>query len=285
MTTPAKQTGQQFAPLGDVNAPADWDIPKNLVLSPQIVYASFNGSAATGSYIPTLEVVSDSGHVIGEFPQDVTVAAGASCDATWSPFLSTTPASSGLATTETSISLLGETFSTNGGSLGNNGTSGGALYTTVFPFVFPAGTTITGVTQYQSGATAGTGTGNVSFGLCDATGKILTTTGLLGTLKFTVAPTYLKFPFTAPLTLSTASPLIAWQHWWNGTWSVFSMLGANSQATMQNPPQDWHTVLGGFPPRSTNLSFGTSPPAVGATISLLGNPTDPGGHVLYLGLY
>lgn len=87
MTTPAKQTSAQFAPLGTVNAPADWNIPTNIVLSPSIVFAHFDGTAAAGSFVPTLQILSDSGHVVAEIPQDVTVAAGSSCEATWAPFL------------------------------------------------------------------------------------------------------------------------------------------------------------------------------------------------------
>lgn len=87
MTTPAKQTNAQFAPLGTVSAPADWNIPSNIVLSPSVVFAHFDGTSAAGSFVPTLQILSDSGHVVAEIPQDVTIAAGSSCEATWAPFL------------------------------------------------------------------------------------------------------------------------------------------------------------------------------------------------------
>lgn len=96
MTTPAKQTSAQFAPLGTVSAPADWNIPSNIVLSPSVVFAHFDGSAAAGSFVPTLQILSDSGHVVAEIPQDVTVAAGSSCEATWAPFLKTAAAAGGV---------------------------------------------------------------------------------------------------------------------------------------------------------------------------------------------
>lgn len=77
-----------------MSAPADWNIPSNIVLSPSIVFAHFDGSAAAGSFVPTLQILSDSGHVVAEIPQDVTVAAGSSCEATWAPFLETDTAAS-----------------------------------------------------------------------------------------------------------------------------------------------------------------------------------------------
>lgn len=271
---------------GSEAAPLSYEVPNTQEIVPLTVNATFDGTSATTAFAPTVEIVSDSGIVIARVPTTSSVAAGGSAEVTFAPFLGRAAASGGLSTSDTSLTLLGETFSTNVAGNQASGASGGALYTTIFPYVFPAGTTFTGMFQYQgNNATSGTGTGNVSFGLCNTSGLVLTTTGLLGSTKFTVFPTYLKFPFTSPLTLSADTALVGWNHWWNGTWTPFSLLGVSSGATMQNPPQDWHTVLGGIPPRSTDLAFGTAPPSVGDTISLLGRSSDGGGHSFYMGLY
>lgn len=75
----------QFNPLGTVTAPADWTLPPSLNLALKNVYASFDGSGASGNFVPCLEIVSDSGHTVGTYPCQRTVAAGASADVTWFP--------------------------------------------------------------------------------------------------------------------------------------------------------------------------------------------------------
>lgn len=78
---------QQYVPLGQSNAPAGWVLPDTLDLVLETVFAHFDGSGAGGSYLPTLQILSDSGHTIAEIPMDASVAAGASVEATWAPFL------------------------------------------------------------------------------------------------------------------------------------------------------------------------------------------------------
>lgn len=45
--------------------------------------ANFNGAAALGGYLPTLELISDSGHIIARSPVASTVAAGGSAEVSW----------------------------------------------------------------------------------------------------------------------------------------------------------------------------------------------------------
>lgn len=74
---------RQFAPLGTENAPAGWTLPTGLEIAPKIVYASFDGSGAAGTFLPCLRLISDSGHVAAECVATTQVAAGASADASW----------------------------------------------------------------------------------------------------------------------------------------------------------------------------------------------------------
>lgn len=76
---------RQYNPLGQEQAPAAWVIPSSLQVVLKTVYASFDGSGAGSSFVPCLELVTDSGHVEGAYPLGGEVAAGASADATWFP--------------------------------------------------------------------------------------------------------------------------------------------------------------------------------------------------------
>lgn len=120
---------RQFNPLGTVSAPAEWVLPPSLQLLLKQVYATFDGTSAAAPYLPCLEIISDSGHVIGDYPVDTSIAAGASADVTWFPGLKpkTVSAATGGAlsfmtyfTTSTTITALatpaymdGSTFSPN----------------------------------------------------------------------------------------------------------------------------------------------------------------------------
>lgn len=73
----------QYNPLGQENAPAKWIVPGSLVALLKNVYASYDGTGAAGSYVPCLRLVTDSGHIEGEYVGTDTVAAGASADVTW----------------------------------------------------------------------------------------------------------------------------------------------------------------------------------------------------------
>jgi hypothetical protein len=63
------------------------------------VTASFDGSGAGGSYVPAVQVVDPSGHIVGTFTLQQTLAAGVSADISWFPGLA--GATSGSAATGT----------------------------------------------------------------------------------------------------------------------------------------------------------------------------------------
>lgn len=86
----------QIHPLGVEAAPTDYTLPPAQGFVPKVVFANFDGTSAAGSFIPTLRIVSNAGTVIAEIPQDAEVAAGSSVDATWAPFLRTTPQAASL---------------------------------------------------------------------------------------------------------------------------------------------------------------------------------------------
>lgn len=73
----------QYVVGGLEAAPAAWEIPGSLDIIPKVAYASFNGAAAAGPFVPCLRIISDSGHIAGEYVADATVAAGASADVSW----------------------------------------------------------------------------------------------------------------------------------------------------------------------------------------------------------
>ena len=77
----------QILPLGNVSAPADYTIPNALSFTIGALFASYNGAAATRPYIPTVKIISDSGHTIASVPLNVAVAPGVNADATWAPGL------------------------------------------------------------------------------------------------------------------------------------------------------------------------------------------------------
>ena len=77
----------QYHPLGTLSAPADWPVPKSVELAPKSVFAHFDGTNAAGSYLPTLQIISDAGTVAAEIPVSSEVAAGDSADVTFAPFL------------------------------------------------------------------------------------------------------------------------------------------------------------------------------------------------------
>jgi hypothetical protein len=78
---------RQFQPLGVASCPARWVLPPSLEIIPKSVYAVFDGSGASGDFLPTLQITSDSGRVISEVPVGSAVTAGDSVPVTWAPFL------------------------------------------------------------------------------------------------------------------------------------------------------------------------------------------------------
>jgi hypothetical protein len=91
----------QIHPFGTEPAPADYNIPAAAELLLKGAFAKFDGSGAAGAFVPLLRIISDAGSVSLEAPQDVTVAAGGSADASWFPHVgvsaaAATPSNPGL---------------------------------------------------------------------------------------------------------------------------------------------------------------------------------------------
>lgn len=76
-------------------APKEYELPAGQELVLKACFAHFDGSAAAVAWLPTLEIISDSGHVAASIPMDASVAAGASVEGTWGPFLRSAGASGG----------------------------------------------------------------------------------------------------------------------------------------------------------------------------------------------
>jgi len=70
---------------GPVAVPMDYTVPATASILPVTVTATFDGSAAGGSFLPTLEVLSPNGDVIVRCPITPAIAAGASAAASWFP--------------------------------------------------------------------------------------------------------------------------------------------------------------------------------------------------------
>jgi hypothetical protein len=76
---------RQFQPLGVASTPADWLLPPSLEIIPKAVFAVYDGSGAGSDFLPTLEIISDSGQHIADCPTDSAVVAGASATVSWFP--------------------------------------------------------------------------------------------------------------------------------------------------------------------------------------------------------
>lgn len=121
----------QYVPLGTVGTPASWTIPPSLELAVQAVFASFDGTSAAGSYLPTLQILSDSGHTVVEIPQDASVAAGSSVSASWGSFLrgATAAAASSVGIPYAQMSASSATFADTGFAVNTVSLSAGSFVT------------------------------------------------------------------------------------------------------------------------------------------------------------
>lgn len=70
---------------GAVGAPSTYTVPATGEIIPLCVTATFDGSASTGAFIPTLEVITPDGHVLARCPLQLSIAAGGSANVTWFP--------------------------------------------------------------------------------------------------------------------------------------------------------------------------------------------------------
>lgn len=68
-------------------APKDFTIAGALEILLKNVTASFDGTGAGGSFVPALQIVDPAGVIVGTYPIDTTLAAGASADVSWFPRL------------------------------------------------------------------------------------------------------------------------------------------------------------------------------------------------------
>ncbi len=73
--------------LPDGGAPASYEVPNAAEIIPKAINATFDGTGASGSFVPTVEIISDGGVVIARVPCQTTVAAGDSAECTFAPFL------------------------------------------------------------------------------------------------------------------------------------------------------------------------------------------------------
>jgi hypothetical protein len=71
--------------LGTKAAPLDYKVPKSIELFPRTIKATFDGSGAGAPFLPAVQIIADSGDVVGTYPVDTAVAAGGSADVSWFP--------------------------------------------------------------------------------------------------------------------------------------------------------------------------------------------------------
>lgn len=81
--------------LGDGTAPQEYEVPNATEIVPLAVNATFDGSGASGDFVPAIEIVSDGGVVVARVPCQTTVTAGDSAECTFAPFLRAGSQSSG----------------------------------------------------------------------------------------------------------------------------------------------------------------------------------------------
>lgn len=95
---------------GQAAIPAGYTVPNAQELTPLLVSGSFDGSSASGQWVPTLEIVSDGGVVVARVPILETFNVGDSCYATFAPSLSGTASpESGYATAAIATGAAGNT--------------------------------------------------------------------------------------------------------------------------------------------------------------------------------
>ena len=76
---------QQVLVTGTAAAPTHFTVPGNGQIQPKAVFAHYDGSAATTTFVPALKIISDGGEVVAICPCSTSVAAAGSADVTWFP--------------------------------------------------------------------------------------------------------------------------------------------------------------------------------------------------------
>jgi hypothetical protein len=74
---------QQIQVAGQASAPLSYTVPNAIEAALLCVNATIDGTAASGGFLPTVEIVSDGGLVVARCPCFTTVAAGASAEVSW----------------------------------------------------------------------------------------------------------------------------------------------------------------------------------------------------------
>ncbi len=97
----------QIRAAGPSAAPLDYVVPGAHDISIEMLSAHFDGSAAGVAWLPCIEILSDGGTSCGIIPMDAPVAAGASVEATWAPFLRGQAASTATGTAWATLTFTG----------------------------------------------------------------------------------------------------------------------------------------------------------------------------------
>lgn len=114
----------QILPVGTLATPADVTLDANQTITAEVLFAHFDGTLAAGLFVPTVQIISDSGATVLEVPQDATVAAAASVEASWAPFLKTaSAAAAAVVPTLPTAQFSTGTFSTVNGTTNANWTA------------------------------------------------------------------------------------------------------------------------------------------------------------------
>lgn len=70
---------------GPVNVPLDYAVPATSEIIPIAISATFADPTNAGPYVPALEVITQTGQVVGPFPLGESIAAGGSARVSWFP--------------------------------------------------------------------------------------------------------------------------------------------------------------------------------------------------------
>jgi hypothetical protein len=87
---------------GTAAAPASYEVPNAQIILPKAVHAVFDGTSASGSFLPVLEILSDAGIAVATCPLGSAIAAGGSAEVSWFPCAALSASvAAGLPVTET----------------------------------------------------------------------------------------------------------------------------------------------------------------------------------------
>jgi hypothetical protein len=106
---------------GPLPAPVVYTVPGSSEIVPLSAYADYDGTNASGAFVPTLIFRDQAGNIIGQSQASTTVAAGASASMSWFPGVKAAAAavagSSGMPWANTNGSGLGQSIGSGAGSV------------------------------------------------------------------------------------------------------------------------------------------------------------------------